>query len=295
MKAHVIGWLCLAQAGLGAAAWGRSVPPPWRVIAVGVEYATFQAPKTRIEVKDDKLHVVRIDPRRVRLVGVVASAADRKPRTTAEWAKRRRLLVATNLGMYQQDHLTHVGYLRVGGHVNSGHWVPSYRSLLTFGTWRCRHAPTGRKIMGLSDGGRLPNDEQCYEAVVQNLRLIAASADSRGGKSVWSGQRKGERRWSEAALAQDGDGRLLFLFCRTPLTMPHFNRFVLGLPLGIVRAMHLEGGPEASLSIHGQGVDLDLAGSFETGFLPRDDNEAQWPIPNVLGVRATGATGLPAP
>jgi hypothetical protein len=48
--------------------------------------------------------------------------------------------------------------------------------------------------------------------------------------------------------------------------------------------MHLEGGPEASLSIHAAGVDLDLSGSFETGFSENDANVRQWPIPNVLGV-----------
>jgi len=48
--------------------------------------------------------------------------------------------------------------------------------------------------------------------------------------------------------------------------------------------MHLEGGPEASLSIHADGVDLDLAGSYETGFWPDDSNVRQWPIPNVIGV-----------
>jgi hypothetical protein len=31
-------------------------------------------------------------------------------------------------------------------------------------------------------------------------------------------------------------------------------------------------------------VDLDLCGSFETGFFPSDLNKHQWPLPNVLGV-----------
>lgn len=48
--------------------------------------------------------------------------------------------------------------------------------------------------------------------------------------------------------------------------------------------MHVEGGPEASLSIHTGGVDLDLCGSYETGFNENDSNTHQWAIPNVLGV-----------
>ena len=31
-------------------------------------------------------------------------------------------------------------------------------------------------------------------------------------------------------------------------------------------------------------VDMDLNGSYETGFNENDDEKTQWPIPNVLGV-----------
>ena len=62
------------------------------------------------------------------------------------------------------------------------------------------------------------------------------------------------------------------------------ERQALALPLGITAAMHVEGGPEASLSIHAGGLDLDLNGSYETGFNENDDEKAQWPIPNLLAV-----------
>ena len=79
-----------------------------------------------------------------------------------------------------------------------------------------------------------------YDTVVQNLRLIKAP-----GVNVWSNDAE---RWSEAALAASGDGLFYLVFCQVGLTMPKFNRLLLSLPLGIERAMHLEGGPEASLS-----------------------------------------------
>ena len=90
--------------------------------------------------------------------------------------------------------------------------------------------------------------------------------------------------WGQAAVAQDKEGRLLFLFVREGQQMSDFNRLLLASDLGVVRAMHVEGGPEASLSIHTPTLRLDLAGSYETGFTENDDNAAQWPIPNVLGV-----------
>jgi len=112
--------------------------------------------------------------------------------------------------------------------------------------------------------------------VAQDLRLIRAPGHNRWAPSG--------RRWSEAALAMDGNGRILFLFSRSPCSMDELNRRLLSLPLDIRRAVHAEGGPEASLSVHAGGVDLDLCGSYETGFWENDGNSRQWPIANVLGV-----------
>jgi len=82
----------------------------------------------------------------------------------------------------------------------------------------------------------------------------------------------------------DNTGRLLFIFCRTPLTMRDFTQWLLSAPIDLVAAMHVEGGPEASLSLHAGGVNLDLNGSYETGFNENEGEKTQWPIPNVLGV-----------
>ena len=67
--------------------------------------------------------------------------------------------------------------------------------------------------------------------------------------------------------------------------MKELTDILLALPLAIDSAMHMDGGPPASLSIHAGGVDLDLNGSFETGALESDVVPAQSAIPNVLGVR----------
>ena len=93
------------------------------------------------------------------------------------------------------------------------------------------------------------------------------------------------RRWSEAAIGVDGQGRLLLLFCREALPMAELARRLLAAPLDVRGLSHVEGGPEASLSIHTGGIDLDLCGSYETGFREDDTNNIQWPIPNVLGVQ----------
>ena len=145
--------------------------------------------------------------------------------------------------------------------MNQPQWAPAYRSALV---WDAH----GARIVD-----DLTGDVAGAAGVSQNLRLIASP-----GRSVW---KENGRRWSEAALAQDREGRLLLLHTRAGLSMAELNARLLALPLGIVRAMHLEGGPEASLAVCAPGLRLERVGSFETGFAG-DDNLEAWPLPNVL-------------
>ena len=228
-------------------------PVAWRILQPGVEFATI-----------DKLYVVRITPSQAKITVALASETNAKPQTAAQWCTTAGLAVAINAGMFKTDGVSNVGYLRHGKHLNNAHWN-DYRSVLAIRPsilWIDRDASTG--------------DLSQYDIVVQNLRLITKTR-----KNVWA---QSARRWSEAAVGVDSTGRLLFLFTRTASTMHDFNELLLKLPLDIAGAMHVEGGPEASLSIHVKGFDLDLAGSYETGFLENDTNAHQWPIPNILGV-----------
>jgi len=238
-------------------------------LARGVEYAEIHDPAAPA----DTLQVVRVDPAQATLRAVMASARDRRPRTAAAWCEAEHLLAAINLGMYREDHLTNVGYARDGAHVNQPH-LTQYQSALVFGP---RRPGLPRAALLDLDAPQARERLADYDTVVQNLRLIRAP-----GKSVWSAQ---PRRWSEAAVASDGAGRILFVFLRAPRTMSDFNRLLLSLPLGVVAAMHVEGGPEASLSVRGP-RHVDANGSYETGFVENDGERAQWPIPNVLGVLA---------
>jgi hypothetical protein len=241
----------------------------WTSLLAGVEYRAIERFGDSA-VADRRLHVVRVDPRRAPLQLGMVSRDGGQARTAGEWCREARLAVAINAGMFNHDFRTHTGYLRAGTHRNSERWVSRYRSALVMGE--------GGAVASLLDlqAGSGADLLQHHEVVIQNLRLIAGPRRN--------GWKPSSRRWSEAALASDDRGRLLFLFARSPYPMHAFNRLILQLPLGIQRAQHMEGGPEASLSIHAAGIDLDLSGSYETGFNENDDNQRQWPLPNVLGV-----------
>lgn len=259
--------LTILQLGLAA-----SGPTPWRPLAEGVEYASFRLAESP-DIGDGLLHAVRIDPARAELRVLLASEQGGAPRTAKEWTGGFGLTVAINAGMFDTDHRSNVGYLRHGSHVNRPSWN-QYQSVLAAGPSK-PGLPAAEVVDLDAEGAR--ERLAGFQTVIQNLRLIKGE-----GQNVW---KPNGRRWSEAALAMDRQGRLLFLFSRTPLAMHDFNRRVLELRLGVVRAMHLEGGPEASLSLRAKGLALDLSGSYETGFFESNGNERQWPIPNVIGVR----------
>lgn len=263
--------LALLVASSTAFAEARLAP-----VAPGVEYGALEV------AKDDVFHVVRIDPKRAPLVAAMASAtADRQPRTTQRWCDERKLIAGINLGMYLDDHRSNVGYAVVRGHANQKRWHPDYKSVLV---WDPKKKGLPAATLIDLDSPRARERIADYQSAVQNLRLIKSP-----GINVWADQ---PRAWSESAIALDGAGRILFVFARRGHKMIDFNRLLLALPLdvGITAAMHVEGGPEASLCVRGQ-PPLDLFGSYETGFWPRDDNAQQWQIPNVIGVEATKKPG----
>jgi hypothetical protein len=242
----------------------------WKPISPGVEYRTFT-----LEAKSE-LHVVRLDPEKAPLAFGLKSKGG-SAHTAAQWARAEHFSVAINAGMFDKDQTSNVGRLVDGAHVNQAAFN-HYQSVLVFGP---KKAGLPRaQLVDLDEPGAKELIAQ-YGSAAQNLRLIKGP-----GMNQW---KKNGRAWSESAIAQDKQGRLLFLFSRDGFEMAKWNDLVLALPLQVVKAMHVEGGPEASLSIHGGGIDLDLAGSYETGFNPNDENRAQWELPNVVGVTAAGA------
>jgi hypothetical protein len=194
--------------------------------------------------------------------------------TAEQWCERRGLVAAINAGMFATDYRTHVGYLRSGGHVNSS-VMNQYKSVAAFDPVDA--GAQAFRIYDLDDEGiSLDAINESYDSVVQNLRLI-----KRPGSNRWEEQ---DKRWSEAALGEDEQGRALLIFCRSPYSMHDLNRALLNLPLGLVAAQHLEGGPEAQLFVRAGEIEVNLVGSYESGFNEHNGNRTAWPIPNVIGI-----------
>lgn len=251
-------------------------PGAWDPLAPGMEIGTFGV-KLSSPVRNSPLTVLRIDPKLWDLTVVGTSwTVGSTGRTARQWCESHKLKAAVNAGMFGTDYRTHVGYLGSKGHVNSSH-VNQYQSVAAFHPRDGKDLPEFRVFDLDAPGVTMEAILDDFSSVIQNLRLI-----KRPGENRWSQQ---DKRWSEAALGEDNEGRVLFIFSKTPSTMHDFNQALLSLGIGIVAAQHLEGGPQAQLFIRVGDVEHELFGSYRTSFQKIDGSPVPWPVPNVLGVR----------
>ena len=262
--------LCLTVGG------ATQTPVDWKLLAPGLELGTIAA-KTASPVGDSKIFVVRVDPASWQLELTGRSLTGEPAGQTArEWAAGHGLAVAINAGMFAPDHKTHLGYMEFRGQVNNSQFN-TYQSLAAFDARDLKSQPAFRIFDLDAPGVSLPAIRQHYASLVQNPRLV-----KRPGVNRWSAQ---DKKWSEAALGEDKEGKILFVFSRSPFSMHDLNQELLSAGIGLVAAQHLEGGPEAQLYVKLGAFELEVCGSYETFFREDDGNATAWPIPNVLGVR----------
>lgn len=273
------------RCGLNAARRLFWVDPPsvaavdWRTLAKGMDLATIVTHQ-RSEVGDSRIVILRIDPTLwdMELLGS-GLTKESGARSAKTWCQEGGLTACINAGMFAPDFRTHLGYLRSQEHSGTP-GTNAYQSIAAFDPRRGDLASFRMFDLDVP-GVTVDSIVRDYASAVQNLRLI-----KRPGSNRWGRQ---DKRWSEAALGEDSQGRILFIFCRTPFSMNELNRELLESGVGIVAAQHLEGGPEAQLYVKVGGTELELVGSFETGFQESDKNDVAWPVPNVLGVRPRAA------
>ncbi len=244
----------------------------WKRLEPGLEMGTFPASRPS-ETGDSTIRILRIDPERFDLRLVNASApGEGKLLTARQWCERQNLVAAINASMYQTDYKTSVSLMRSEGHVNNPR-VSKDNSILAWGP----KAPDLPKVMMIDrqkdDFERLKG---LYRSLVQNIRVISWE-----GTNVWQQQ---ARRWSNALVGMDEEGRLLFIHVRSPYSVHDLAEMLLSLPIGIARAMYVEGGAQAQLYVGSRHESLELTGIPE-GF-DADDQAARsaWPIPNVIGI-----------
>ena len=243
----------------------------WRELEQGLFFGEFQ-----LNDGDARLSVLRIDPAYFEFTLCARSQDGGPSRPLNEWGEQYNLSAAINASMYLPDGSTSTGYMRQGDHTNNGRIVQRFGAFFVAGP-----DEPGLPLAVIIDRDNPLWRQQMerYSLVIQNYRMI--NADRR---ILWS---PGGPHYSISAVAQDGEGQILFMHCRQPVEAYAFAQQVLHLPLNVRTVMYVEGGGQAGLLVRSAALTRELIGLSPSGLLVTGDLRAM--LPNVLGARRKGA------
>lgn len=104
----------------------------WRRISDGLYLGEFR-PKIKSSLCNQKIVILKINPRHYSLNLLSATEHGRKARTGKRWSEKFGLVAAINASMYQAtDLLKSTGYMKNFRHYNNSHINPGYGAFLVF-------------------------------------------------------------------------------------------------------------------------------------------------------------------
>ena len=261
---------------LTRALWDRETVPTagkvvWQERLPGFETAELDADLDGLRV--DRLHLVRVDPRRYRFTVRNDPGA---PATVEEWQERLGALAVVNGSFYLQDNTPETPLRSEGKRLGPTGYASRHGAFV---------AGAGAAILDLA--GRpldpaiaaFPNAMVSYPLLVDTDGVVRAQ-----GNPTWLANR--------TFVAIDHQGRVILGTTETGFfALRRFGRFLKAAPLGIKVALNLDGGPVACQvvaaggfrkSIYGQWEANDSSGQVRVfwGYGPKQ----RWPLPVVLAV-----------
>ena len=245
---------------------------PWKKIDEGLFWAEFY-PSQKSPVKDSKITIVKIHPKYYSFKLLCASDLGKTRMTAKDWCLKHNLISAINAGMYQEDGLKSVGYMKNFSHINNPRLSSSYKAVLAFN--RTDAVVPEIQIIDLRCQA-FDELKPKYQTFVQSIRMVSCQQEN-----VWAKQ---DNMWSLAVLGMDKSGNVLFIFSESPYSVHDFINVLLSLPISLYNAMYLEGGAEASLYFSSNGVELDKVGNNGSGLNDSLVRGVVRAIPNVLGI-----------
>ncbi len=243
----------------------------WKRVDEGLYLGEFASQETS-KTEDYRITVVKIDPTVYAFKLLSASEYGKTKMTAKKWCQEHQLISAINAGMYQEDGIRNVGYMKNFNHINNPRLSPVYKAVLAFHPVEPNLPPIQIIDLKCQDFETLRSK---YQTLIQNIRMISCRQEN-----VWSKQ---DKMWSMAVFGMDKSGNALFIFSKSPYSGHDFANLLLSMPIAIHNAMYLEGGQQASLYFSAKDVKFEKIGFpaslNENGTLP-----VARPIPNVIGI-----------
>jgi uncharacterized protein YigE (DUF2233 family) len=242
---------------------------PWKPLAPGLKLGTFSLAS---HDGSPTISLLRIDPDRFCFRLIAQNSSLTQVATLEQWCQKKHLVAAINASMYREDRQQSTGYMKTGGLVNNGYINPRFGAFFVFDP-KVGSLPKVTILDRKHDDWRFLITR--YDTVIQNFRLISST-----GKNLWPPSNK---KHSIAAIGMTTGGRVLFIHCKTPMSVHAFNQALLHLPVNLKTAMYVEGGPEAAMHLHLPHKRRSWMGQYEHPLLGTI-HEGLWPIPNIIGI-----------
>ena len=252
---------------------GQGADEVWQELEKGLYLATSEKLLSSEQDKGQLLKILRVDPDHFRLKLLSASESDKTRKTIKDWGHEYDLQAVINAGMFWEDLQTSAGYMKNFEHKNSKQIHPEFNAFLVFNP-QCKDLPAVQLLdrQNQDDWRHLLDN---YQTAVQSYRMISSKR-----KNTWE---ESNKSYSVASVALDQQGRILFIFCQQPSSIPELNNLLLQLPLDIQSSMFMEGGPTAGLYINANNLQGSWQGaSKSTLWSARPGSFVQ--VPNVLGI-----------
>jgi len=225
------------------------------------------------EFDSQKITLLRIDPKYYSFRLLCASENNKLRMTAKQWCQKNNLISAMNAGMFQADGITNVGYMKNFNHMNNPRLNTQYKAILAFNPLDTTVPEVQIIDMKCQDFEGL---RAKYQTLVQSIRMISCRQEN-----VWQKQNK---LWSITAFGMDKSGNGLFIFAEPAYSVHDLSNLLLSLPVSLFNAMYLEGGPQATLYLSANRIELEKIGSYDTSLNENDFLKIALPLPNVIGI-----------
>ncbi len=238
----------------------------WEEIEPGLELAYFPI----ADNVNTSVTVLRINPDFFEFSVQSISVNNNSAKTLMQWAVEHDFVAAINASMYLPDGKTSTGYMKVGTHYNNKHIAKNFGAFFISKPLDSKLAQA--RVIDKDTKGWEDLIAQ-YGDVVQNYRLINSQREV-----LWS---VSGQMHSIAAVAEDDNGKILFLHCREPIKAHDFAVALLDLPLNVRTVMYVEGGVQAGLVLRNKGEEIIFGGRHPSNIFMDGVSVA---LPNIIGV-----------
>jgi len=196
-----------------------------------------------------------------------------EPLTADGWARHLGAPMVFNAGQYDEN-MEYLGWLKA-----SGKWLKSRKKNQWMGL--LLSGPHDQNVWARI-GDLETMDEKIverYEHALQSMMLLDHTKKVR--------VRDTDNAASRSVIAEDTQGRLIFIQTQGAVTLADLARWLLTTDLNIVRAMNLDGGIESQIALQTPEFQLSMYGHYGTNnsTIPGTQGFVRYPIPVIVEVR----------